>query len=122
MDIVMWICVCTLACIGMACIIGDLVYAKKPGKLTKSNYRVITLYDNPAEVERQLNDCLLRLGWSGPDGVILLVDMGMGPKALEICERAMRDMYGAFFCPAHELADTMRRIDAMLGAPRDSAV
>ena len=48
----------------------------------KGSYRVVTLYNNPTQVEAKLNKELLRMNWNGPEAVIL-VDMGMDDDALE---------------------------------------
>ena len=115
MDTVLWIFMCMFILIGIVCIIGDYAYVRSTKKPARGNYRVITLYDNPAEVEQLLNRYLLRLGWSGPDGVILLVDMGMGPESAKICKIAMNDMYGAYICTENEMPETLRKLDKMFG-------
>lgn len=116
MDIMMWIIVCTLACIGIACMVGDWLFVRRSRRLGKGNYRLITLYDDPVRVEEILNRCLLRLAWHGPDGAIILVDMGMGEEAMAACSRAMTELYGSFLCKPEELADTLRTLDRALEA------
>jgi hypothetical protein len=93
---------------------GDFLFVRRSRKLTKSNYRLITLYDDPALVEQILNQCLLRQSWQGSEGAILLVDMGMGEEAMAACTRAMKEMYGAFLCREDELPQTLRHLDALM--------
>jgi hypothetical protein len=113
-DKIIWIVTSTLACIGIAVMAGDFLFVRRSRKLTRSNYRLITLYDDPIQVERLLNQCLLRLGWQGPEGAIILVDMGMGEQSLAACTRAMKEMHGAFLCRAEELPQTLRHLDALM--------
>ncbi|MDL2233345.1 hypothetical protein LJC63_07170 [Ruminococcaceae bacterium OttesenSCG-928-L11] len=114
MDITAWIVVCMLACIGIGVMVGDLLFVRRSRRLDKCNYRIITLYDDPVEVERLLNQHLVRLTWNGPDGLILLVDMGMGPESRKICDRIRSEMYGAFLCDKTDIAQTLRHLDSLL--------
>jgi hypothetical protein len=113
-DKIIWIVTSTLACIGLVVMAGDFLFVRRSRKLKRSNYRLITLYDDPVMVEQLLNQCLLRLGWQGSDGAILLVDMGMGEQSLAACTRAMKEMYGVFLCRAEELPHTLRHLDALM--------
>jgi hypothetical protein len=122
MDIVLWIFVCMLACMGVACIIGDWAYVRRSRRMAKSNYRVITLYDDPVDVEARLNQTLLRLAWDGRDGTIILVDMGMGEKALIACKRAKAEMFGAHLCTPAELPELLRGLDAAAHEPEPHVV
>ena len=114
MSMMLWIVVSTLACIGVAVMIGDFLFARQSRKLRAGNYRLITLYDDPRKVEEQMNRCLVRLTWHGPEGAILLVDMGMGTDALATCKRLYPELYGAFLCTVQELPDILRELDKML--------
>ncbi|MCL2057220.1 MAG: hypothetical protein FWH02_08405 [Oscillospiraceae bacterium] len=114
MDIILWIIVCMLAVMGVAAVLGDYLFVRRSGGLIRGNYRVITLYDDPVEVERMINKCLLRMTWHGVDSAVVLVDMGMGEQAREICTQLKSELYGSFFCAADELPDTLRRLDRLI--------
>jgi hypothetical protein len=113
-DKIIWIVTSTLACIGIAVMAGDFLFVRRSRKLSRGNYRLITLYDDPIQVEQILNQYLLRLAWHGPEGAILLVDMGMGEQSLAACDRAMKEMFGAFLCRVDELPQTLRHLDTLM--------
>jgi hypothetical protein len=113
-DKIIWIITSTLACIGLAVMAGDFLFVRRSRKLKRSHYRLITLYDDAALVEQILNQCLLRQSWHGPEGAILLVDMGMGEQSLAACNTAMKEMYGVFLCRAEELPQTLRHLDELM--------
>jgi len=104
-----------LAVIGIAVMLGDYLFVRRSGGLSRGNYRVITLYDDPVEVERILNKCLLRMTWHGPDSAVILVDMGMGEGSRAVCERLRKELYGSFACTGPELHETLIRLDKVMG-------
>ena len=114
MDIILWIVVSALAVVGIAAMAGDYIFVRRSGGMTRGNYRVITLYDDPVEVEKMLNKCLLRMTWHGPDSAVILVDMGMGEQSRAVCDRLKKELYGSFACTGAELYDTLRRLDNVM--------
>lgn len=110
-SMVMWICVCTIALIGVACMVGDLLFVRRSQKLNTGSYRIVTLYDDPTEVEAVLNRHLLRLTWNGPDCLLLLVDMGLGKESKRVVERVLPELYCSLFCTEKELPEILRKLD-----------
>lgn len=116
MNTVLWILVSLLALIGAAEILGRWYFSRKPRRFANGNYRLITLYDDPVQVEAALNHQLLRLSWFGPESLLLFVDMGMGSRSLEVCEKILPEMYNVFLCDRRDLADTLRQLDILTEA------
>ena len=91
MNTVLVICLSAMACIGIGCFIGDKLFDIKGS----NEYIAIMLYDNPAEVEQTLNRYIAKQNWKGAEGKVLLLDMGMGEKSREICQKAMSEICDA---------------------------
>lgn len=120
MDTVLWICACTLACIGIGAMIGDWMFARRLKPFERCWYRLIVLYDNPGQVESVLKRYLLRVTWSGFDGMVILVDTGMGEAARIVCDRMMSEMYGVFICGESEIAQTIKKLEQMTCVKTDT--
>jgi len=103
-----------LGVMGISAMLGDYLFVRRCGGLVRGNYRVVTLYDDPVEVEKMINKCLLRMNWHGPDSAVILVDMGMGEEARAVCERLKKELYASFLCTGDELAETLVRLDKIM--------
>ena len=110
MDIILWICVCTAACMGVAVMLGDFFFVRHCEQKSPGSCQLFALYDDPAEVERVLYNCLTKATWAGCRHTILLVDMGMGQQARAVCRRLSAGLYNVVICREDELGQVLRRL------------
>ena len=109
MEIILWICLCTIACIGVAVMAGDYFFVRRCEAHCPGSYQLFALYNNPAQVEAVLSCCLAKATWVGCRHPILLVDMGMGPECKALCRRLTGGLHNVCLCKEAQVGHFLRR-------------
>lgn len=108
---IVWIIVSFFACVGLAEIISAFIIRAKTKRTGQRDYKVITLYNHPAAVKKQIEGCIVKQRLSGIYENIIFVDMGMGKEARALCENLIFKVYGAFLCEKDDLTLTIETLD-----------
>ena len=107
MYIALWILLCLLASIGAVQALSWIICTthRPPGYLGGA-YQVITLAEEPGQLEQQLRYEIHLLRWASTarPGQLILLDTGLGKEAREICRNMLTGMDGVIVCRPEEVA------------------
>lgn len=110
-----WLALCLFGAIGFVQCIGWLSSVRRRSGGAVRGYHIVTLYDNPAQIEQKLRGALSRLHWSGTCQTVLLADMGLGKESRAVCDKFIRQNPGLLLCRADALEEAIRDLDQLQG-------
>lgn len=108
------ILLCLFGSIGLVQSIAWLAGLWKKPAAPPTGYHVLSLYNDPAQIEIRLRQELARLRWQGGmSPVVLLADMGLGEECLDVCDRLIQENPGLLRCEAARLGEVIQDLDEL---------